>query len=631
MKKRCLDVEVRRLEKTAKSEKVEKERQGRERSASRLASFLTKQAASAGTANGDVPVPNLADTECSLAQFEAAMVAEMAMEDIRADLKDRYRNRSERLRVEEECKAVRRRNIRLVEGGDNPYTDKQDHEFYNKVRTFSFFEDHRPPYVGTISKKSLVISGRNPFAKDTSLLNYDYDSEEEWEDDVEGDDLDDSDEMEEDEEAGDWLVYDDFCCEDDYRSDGDQDACTSSAIVQCRVEIVGVRFINAPAVTMLTPTPTMQEISPVLLLLTFPTSPWTMLVPGSCFSYRARRGEGLLFAQLSERIIDDDWLVFPLMDYHNVWDLIPSSQNPHSRSMDDHIRIIPRLVREARPFARQVLTVNSCIEATPVLVINEHWFQAGYLFYRAGMTGVFCISWQFDEISSAAGGQARRIDPADFPIGERLPRIFADLLSEPDNSVLGETNGPVDALFCCFKFRASLADQFSKEPRKNAGLMCSMAFDLRCSSQEASALLSWPGLLPGSLTSLSQGAEVNRVSFIVTESTILTPAVVKNLVVLKVHDPRQLHGFLGDSFRYFPICEHTLRNYRAGGFSDMQFACIASEPGALIFSFDLSSDTMFVTAKVEKLSREQAGALPQVEPEDSYSDASPPPTKKKCT
>jgi hypothetical protein len=34
---------------------------------------------------------------------------------------------------------------------------------------------------GTFSKKSRVITGRRPFALDTAQLNYDYDSEAEWE------------------------------------------------------------------------------------------------------------------------------------------------------------------------------------------------------------------------------------------------------------------------------------------------------------------------------------------------------------------------------------------------------------------------------------------------------------------
>ena len=34
---------------------------------------------------------------------------------------------------------------------------------------------------GTYSKRSRVVNGRRPFAKDCSIMNYDYDSEAEWE------------------------------------------------------------------------------------------------------------------------------------------------------------------------------------------------------------------------------------------------------------------------------------------------------------------------------------------------------------------------------------------------------------------------------------------------------------------
>jgi len=49
------------------------------------------------------------------------------------------------------------------------------------MRLFSFSEDCRPAYFGTVSRRSAIITGRRPLARDTELLNYDYDSEAEWE------------------------------------------------------------------------------------------------------------------------------------------------------------------------------------------------------------------------------------------------------------------------------------------------------------------------------------------------------------------------------------------------------------------------------------------------------------------
>jgi len=59
----------------------------------------------------------------------------------------------------------------------------------NKYKFLKFFEDHRPPYCGTWCKKSSVISGKCPFEKDTKFLDYEYDSEAEWEEEEPGEDL----------------------------------------------------------------------------------------------------------------------------------------------------------------------------------------------------------------------------------------------------------------------------------------------------------------------------------------------------------------------------------------------------------------------------------------------------------
>jgi len=81
-----------------------------------------------------------------------------------------------------------------------------------------FHEDERPPYHGTWSKpRSTLVSGRRPFGKDTQYLDYDVESEDEWEngDDEEGEDVDDAgadeeEEVQNEEEDNDgWLAADD--------------------------------------------------------------------------------------------------------------------------------------------------------------------------------------------------------------------------------------------------------------------------------------------------------------------------------------------------------------------------------------------------------------------------------------
>lgn len=76
-----------------------------------------------------------------------------------------------------------------------PYAEQRTVEFPNKYKFLSFHEDHRPAYHGTWSKRSRIVKGNTPFAQDNAMLNYDDDSEAEWEegDDEFGEDLQDED------------------------------------------------------------------------------------------------------------------------------------------------------------------------------------------------------------------------------------------------------------------------------------------------------------------------------------------------------------------------------------------------------------------------------------------------------
>jgi len=135
--------------------------------------------------------------------------------------------------------------------GQEAYTEMQEVSVDDKVRVFSFHEDMRPAYVGTYSKRSTFITGRKPFGQDHKQLNYDYDSEEEWEEQEEGEDIADS--AGEEEEGGNDLEYDDFFRRDnDYGSDVDSDGeGVAAAIVQRRdgEERIGPRFLRRGAAT----------------------------------------------------------------------------------------------------------------------------------------------------------------------------------------------------------------------------------------------------------------------------------------------------------------------------------------------------------------------------------------------
>ncbi|MCJ1310423.1 hypothetical protein MMC25_004087 [Agyrium rufum] len=74
------------------------------------------------------------------------------------------------------------------------------------MKFLRFYEDVRPPYVGTFTKapadRSISSLCRNPFSRALPNTNYDYDSEAEWEEPGEGEDLDSEGEEELDEEEG---------------------------------------------------------------------------------------------------------------------------------------------------------------------------------------------------------------------------------------------------------------------------------------------------------------------------------------------------------------------------------------------------------------------------------------------
>ncbi|MCJ1401457.1 hypothetical protein MMC11_004670 [Xylographa trunciseda] len=91
------------------------------------------------------------------------------------------------------------------------------------VKYLRYAEDVRPPYIGTYSKTPVTYSPsrllRRPFLRALPATNYDYDSEAEWEEPEEGEDLD----SEGEEEVGEDEVGDDmeeFLDDDDIEGTG---------------------------------------------------------------------------------------------------------------------------------------------------------------------------------------------------------------------------------------------------------------------------------------------------------------------------------------------------------------------------------------------------------------------------
>ncbi|KAK6188357.1 hypothetical protein SNE40_004544 [Patella caerulea] len=91
------------------------------------------------------------------------------------------------------------------------------------VKYIFFHTNYRPPYYGTWRKKSDKLTPRNPFKMDSDLLDYEVDSDDEWEEEEPGESLsasegeDGDDKEKEDEEEGDdgWMVPHGYLSEDE--------------------------------------------------------------------------------------------------------------------------------------------------------------------------------------------------------------------------------------------------------------------------------------------------------------------------------------------------------------------------------------------------------------------------------
>ncbi|XP_053076054.1 chromatin assembly factor 1 subunit A isoform X3 [Acinonyx jubatus] len=79
---------------------------------------------------------------------------------------------------------------------------------FGRMKLLQFSENHRPAYWGTWNKKTTVIHPRDPWAQDRKLLDYEVDSDEEWEEEEPGESLSHS-EGDDDDEVGDDEDEDD--------------------------------------------------------------------------------------------------------------------------------------------------------------------------------------------------------------------------------------------------------------------------------------------------------------------------------------------------------------------------------------------------------------------------------------
>ncbi|XP_075380687.1 chromatin assembly factor 1 subunit A isoform X1 [Mycteria americana] len=91
---------------------------------------------------------------------------------------------------------------------------------FGRMKLLQFCENHRPAYWGTWNKKTTMIRPRNPWSKDSKLLDYEVDSDEEWEEEEPGESLshsegDDEEEGEDEDDDDGFFVPHGYLSEDE--------------------------------------------------------------------------------------------------------------------------------------------------------------------------------------------------------------------------------------------------------------------------------------------------------------------------------------------------------------------------------------------------------------------------------
>ncbi|CAI5798950.1 Hypothetical predicted protein [Podarcis lilfordi] len=92
-------------------------------------------------------------------------------------------------------------NSDVVIVGSSQAGDVPERKKFGRMKLLQFCENHRPAYWGTWNKKSSAIRPRNPWSKEEKLLDYEVESDEEWEEEEPGESLSHS-EGDDDDEGG---------------------------------------------------------------------------------------------------------------------------------------------------------------------------------------------------------------------------------------------------------------------------------------------------------------------------------------------------------------------------------------------------------------------------------------------
>lgn len=116
-----------------------------------------------------------------------------------SDLKSRLPLRSGPTRVCGHDTDIMNRDVVIVES--SKVDGVSERKKFGRMKLLQFSENHRPAYWGTWNKKTAIIRPRNPWAQDKDLLDYEVDSDDEWEEEEPGESLSHS-EGDEDDDVG---------------------------------------------------------------------------------------------------------------------------------------------------------------------------------------------------------------------------------------------------------------------------------------------------------------------------------------------------------------------------------------------------------------------------------------------
>lgn len=159
---------------------------------------------------------------------------------------------------------------------DAKLSRRRPQDLLNNVRmkSLKFGEDVRPPYQGTFTRKvpesSAQKLSRNPFRRCLPDTNYDYDSEAEWEEPEEGEELDSEEEEEADEEVDDDM---EGFLDDDGDEDQPADGKRRLIVGDLEPQTSGIRWQEAS--NAVDPVLQMYKVETIFDAVTFPIDPFS--------------------------------------------------------------------------------------------------------------------------------------------------------------------------------------------------------------------------------------------------------------------------------------------------------------------------------------------------------------------